>query len=571
MDGWRNRINHFIGIDESSLQETAESLYQVTEKNPIVYWIYLFVSAGIAYFGLIMNSAAVVIGAMLVSPLMTPLVQTGMAFAAGNFYLAVKSLIRVFMSVLLVTIVAAVTTLILPFQEITTEILARTEPTALDLFVALLCALVASLASARKSSDTMTAAAGTAISIALVPPVCVMGFGLGILDGRIFIGSTLLFVANFAAIILVSDFFFIMTGFSNVDEILLEDNVISERDRKSHLYRMVKSLKIDENSKKKWSKLRIYLPLAFVAIIAFPLSVALSQVAWEVNTKKSINKVLSESEKKYRIVSRQQRLADKKASVWITIVGDPRAKDRIISELVSSFKAIPGTIPDLNVDIIPSNEYVGERFKAESDFLNTKFVPFINQAPPVQSTGFPMQTQSASFTSSREKIKDTVKETVDWLNSKTGGPECFAWSYNIGSSSREEIVLWRISDAALSENEKALIASYLKRMTDSAVTVIENRYPKTLFVSSKPVSGKQIELASGKYLNSISKDGNVMTDVYLRDPETASSAKLRNAYAQMNTRMVKLIENRTTKERLIIHNNSGKWKIELSIAGNSKT
>jgi uncharacterized hydrophobic protein (TIGR00271 family) len=567
MDGWRNKINHIIGIEEGGLQETAESLYHLTEKNPIVYWIYLFVSAGIAYFGLIMNSAAVVIGAMLVSPLMTPLVQTGMAFAVGNFYLAVKSLIRVFMSVLLVTIIAAITTLILPFQEITTEILARTEPTALDLFVALLCALVASLASARKSGDTMTAAAGTAISIALVPPVCVMGFGLGILDGKIFIGSTLLFVANFAAIILVSDFFFIMTGFSNVDEILLEENVIGEMDRKSHLYRMAKSFKLDERSKKKWSKLRIYLPIAFVALIALPLSVALSQVAWEVNTKKNINKVLFEFEKKYKIVNRQQKLADKKAAIGITIVGDPRAKDRITSELDSTFKTVLGVEPDLNIDIIPSTEYVGERFKAESDFLNTKFVPFVNQAPPVQSAGFPMQTQSASFTLSKKKIKDTVEDAVNLLNDKPGGPDCFAWSYNMGSSGREEIVLWRISDEALSENEKALIASYLKRMTDSAVTVIENRYPKALFVSSKPVSGKQIELASGKYLNGVSKDGNVMIDVYLRDPKTASSAKLRNAYALMNTRMLKLIENRTAKERLIIHNNSMKWKIELSIAG----
>jgi uncharacterized hydrophobic protein (TIGR00271 family) len=566
MDGLRNKISSLIGIDENNLQETAESLYHATEKNPIVYWLYLFVSAGIAYFGLIMNSTAVVIGAMLVSPLMTPLVQTGMAFAAGNMYLAVKALIRVIMSVVVVTIIAAVTTIILPFQEITTEILARTEPTALDLFVALLCAFIASLASARKAGDAVTAAAGTAISIALVPPVCVMGFGLGILDMKIFIGAALLFVANLAAIILVSDLFFIITGFSNVDEVLLEENVIGEKDKKSSLYKIIKSKAFGEKSIKRWAKLRIYLPVLFVAIIALPLSIALSRVAWEVNTKKNINKVLFEFEKKYKIVNRQQKLADKQAALRITIVGDPRKKDQITSELDTSLGIVLGSKPSLSVDIIPSNEYVGERFKLETDLLNTKFIPFLNQAPPIQQTLKPLQPEKLTFINYQDEIKNTLTEVINWINDRSSGPECYAWSYNIGSG-WVELVLWRVSDVALSDNEKTLISSYVKRLTDTPVAVSENRYPKTIFVSSKPLLINQIDRIAGKILNGISKENKIGLDVYMRDATKPSANKVKRSYKQMNETIFDLLRKKLPEERIITHQNSDQWKISLFVVG----
>jgi uncharacterized membrane protein len=108
----RGRLRRLIGIDSNDLQAIAETTYVSTEKFPINYWVYLIIiiSAGIAYFGLVMNSTAVVIGAMLVSPLMTPLVQVGMAFAMGNLYLAVKSMIKFLMSIVFVVLLAALTT-----------------------------------------------------------------------------------------------------------------------------------------------------------------------------------------------------------------------------------------------------------------------------------------------------------------------------------------------------------------------------------------------------------------------------------------------------------------------------
>lgn len=81
---WYDQAAQVLGIWPEQRQEVVESLYLTTESHPMVYWFQLLIAAGIAHFGLILNSTAIVIGAMLVSPLMTPIVQLGMAFTIGN-------------------------------------------------------------------------------------------------------------------------------------------------------------------------------------------------------------------------------------------------------------------------------------------------------------------------------------------------------------------------------------------------------------------------------------------------------------------------------------------------------
>ena len=91
--------------------------------------------------------------------------------------LVLRAALRVVLSVLLVVTGAALLVLALPFHEITSEIATRVAPTALDLLVAVFCALTAAYTTVRPGSDTTAAAAGTAIGIALVPPLCTVGFG----------------------------------------------------------------------------------------------------------------------------------------------------------------------------------------------------------------------------------------------------------------------------------------------------------------------------------------------------------------------------------------------------------
>ena len=126
------------------------------------YWAQLVLAVGIATFGLVLNSGAVIIGAMLVAPLMGPIVELAMGLAVGSALLVLRSALRIGVSILVAVLSAGVLTRALPFQEVTSEVAARTSPTLLDLMVACFCALTAAFVTL-KPRDTVTTAAGTSI------------------------------------------------------------------------------------------------------------------------------------------------------------------------------------------------------------------------------------------------------------------------------------------------------------------------------------------------------------------------------------------------------------------------
>ncbi|MEO7457694.1 MAG: DUF389 domain-containing protein, partial [Gemmatimonadaceae bacterium] len=139
------RLQHdaatLVGIDEAGRSDTVMTMLANNARRAPGYWIQLSLSAGIATLGLVLNSTAVVIGAMLVSPLMGPIVELGMGFAVGSPLLLMRAFVRVTLSMVIATAFAALLTVALPFHEITAEISARIAPTALDLLVAAFCAL----------------------------------------------------------------------------------------------------------------------------------------------------------------------------------------------------------------------------------------------------------------------------------------------------------------------------------------------------------------------------------------------------------------------------------------------
>ncbi|HSJ05082.1 MAG TPA: DUF389 domain-containing protein, partial [Longimicrobiales bacterium] len=187
-----DRALHVLGLSPEDRVGTVESMFLKGRRDAANYWLLLLLSMGISTLGLVLGSTAVVIGAMLIAPLMGPIVELGMALTIGAPGLTVRSFIRVMGSVAAVVLGAALLTLALPFHEMTPEIASRTLPTALDLMIAVFVALAAAFTSVRRTSETTSAAAGTAIGIALVPPLCVIGFGLGTMDPAVAGGATLL-------------------------------------------------------------------------------------------------------------------------------------------------------------------------------------------------------------------------------------------------------------------------------------------------------------------------------------------------------------------------------------------
>lgn len=176
-----------------------------------LYYVLLLASGGIAAFGLLANSAAVVIGAMLVSPLMAPIFGIALALSRGDLRLLRHALVAEFGGVLLIVGFAFLLGL-LPFAlEVTPEMLARTKPTLLDLFVAALAGLAGGLAMV--DERTSPALPGVAIATSLTPPLATSGLSLafGALDGAW--GAFLLFFANFLTILAVAAAIFILAGF----------------------------------------------------------------------------------------------------------------------------------------------------------------------------------------------------------------------------------------------------------------------------------------------------------------------------------------------------------------------
>ncbi|MGD9253229.1 MAG: DUF389 domain-containing protein [Holophagae bacterium] len=163
----------------------------------------MVLSTFIAAIGLIQDSAAVVIGAMLVAPLMTPLLGLGLSLVQGNPVLAQISIRAVVYGVLVALAVALGVGLLTPgFDEPTREMLGRGGPGLLDLFVAFASGLAAAYASSRPG--LLAALPGVAIAAALVPPLATSGLALSLGNLDLAINALLLFAINMVTIVLAT-------------------------------------------------------------------------------------------------------------------------------------------------------------------------------------------------------------------------------------------------------------------------------------------------------------------------------------------------------------------------------
>lgn len=165
----------------------------------IDYATLIVVSAALATLGLLLDSVAVIIGAMLVAPLMQPLIALATGIVVGRVDTAQRALVTLVLGVLTALVMAFVLGTVLPISAPTTEMLARGSPSLLDAVVALASGVVGAYATARK--DIPAALAGVAIAAALMPPVCTIGLGLALGDADLAFGAALLFLTNIVCII----------------------------------------------------------------------------------------------------------------------------------------------------------------------------------------------------------------------------------------------------------------------------------------------------------------------------------------------------------------------------------
>lgn len=195
--------------------EEFKDLFTLLKENAqtsSTYLVLMALSTMIATFGLFGNSAPVVIGAMILAPLMGPIISLAMGTLRQDALLIKNSLITIFWGVVLGLIFSVLITTITPLKVLNDEILARIRPNLLDLGIAIASGIAGAYAYSKEEINKTLA--GVAISVALVPPLAVAGIGIGWMEWGVFGGAMLLLGTNLAGIVMAASLTFMVLGFS---------------------------------------------------------------------------------------------------------------------------------------------------------------------------------------------------------------------------------------------------------------------------------------------------------------------------------------------------------------------
>jgi uncharacterized hydrophobic protein (TIGR00271 family) len=249
---WRSHV-----VSEIDHEEVVERVREDDGWTPR-YAFMILMSAGIAMLGLLLSSPAVVIGAMLISPLMGPIVGLGFALATTDSREIRRTLGALIAGALLAVLFTAFIALLSPLQTVTPEIAARTRPNLFDLLVALFSALAGTYAMIRGKAGTIV---GVAIATALMPPLATVGFGIATWNGTVAGGAFLLFLTNFMMIAIAAGGMARLYGFGRA---------LSPRQT------WVQSL---------------FIGAIFLAL-AIPLGLSLGQIAWEARASREARWVI---------------------------------------------------------------------------------------------------------------------------------------------------------------------------------------------------------------------------------------------------------------------------------------
>ncbi|MEW6168556.1 MAG: DUF389 domain-containing protein [Pseudomonadota bacterium] len=210
-------ISSRLPLFTHALEEDFKELFLLLRESARVtpdYVILTLASTLLAALGLVLGSAAVIIGAMVLAPLMAPIVSLAMSLLRRDPRLLRAAAKTIAVGVALALAASALLALVTPLRRLTPEIEARLHPTLLDLGVAVVSGVAAAYAYARES--VVKSLPGVAIAVALVPPLAVAGIGLGWGDARLFGGAALLFLTNLVGIASTAALTFLVLGYAPI-------------------------------------------------------------------------------------------------------------------------------------------------------------------------------------------------------------------------------------------------------------------------------------------------------------------------------------------------------------------
>jgi len=208
----RNRkVPFFTYASEERFKDLFTALRD-DARISVTFVVLILLSTILATTGLYLNSASVIIGAMVLAPLMAPIVSLAMGLLRQDDFLMKRSIGTIALGIFLALMTAAVMTLFFTYKPVTGEMEARLSPTVLDLIVAITAGAAGAYTKSYK--EILQSLAGVAIAVALVPPLAVAGIGIGRLDPEFFGPAFLLFSTNLVGITLAATITFRLLGYS---------------------------------------------------------------------------------------------------------------------------------------------------------------------------------------------------------------------------------------------------------------------------------------------------------------------------------------------------------------------
>lgn len=207
----QKKIPFFAYASEERFKDLFTALRDDARINP-AYLALMLLSTMLATVGLYLSSSSVIIGAMLLAPLMAPIISLAMGLLRQEDRMVGNSIAKIAVGMFIALISASAFTLVFPQDLTTVEMEARLNPSLLDLAVAIISGVAGAYTKSFK--EIMQSLAGVAIAVALVPPLAVAGIGLGRGDLHFFAQAFLLFSTNLIGIVFAATFTFRILGFS---------------------------------------------------------------------------------------------------------------------------------------------------------------------------------------------------------------------------------------------------------------------------------------------------------------------------------------------------------------------
>ena len=204
---------HWLTEKPIPIASLSRNLWRVSVPSLSFYFL-LGLSGVIATLGLFADSVAIIIGAMIIAPLIGPITGIAYSTTVANRRLLRRSFLTLATGVIFTVFISFLIALMIGLKEVTPEILSRTNPTLLDLVIALAAGAAGAFANTRRRiADALP---GVAIAVALVPPLSVIGIGLALRNSSLAFGASVLFITNLTGIIFSGVVILLLQSYGNI-------------------------------------------------------------------------------------------------------------------------------------------------------------------------------------------------------------------------------------------------------------------------------------------------------------------------------------------------------------------